>query len=103
MDQGASFYHHQGERGGRGRSNCDRSRRSRMDRGERGGGSGDGGGGIRDPEDEGGGLELGGRKRGDGRKTRPYMMEALYDYDPHVYSPNVDVEVNLTVYVFGFG
>ncbi|KAM7536998.1 hypothetical protein Aperf_G00000075654 [Anoplocephala perfoliata] len=100
MDRGAGYYHHQGERGGRGRPNRERRRRSRPGRvvaAESGGGSGDGDGGddIRDLEDPGEGPELGGRKRGESQKTRPYIMEALYDYDPHIYSPNVDVETEL--------
>lgn len=40
-------------------------------------------------------AEVGVRKRNEeGLKPRPYIMEALYDYDPHIYSPNVDVEVS---------
>ncbi|VDK35227.1 unnamed protein product [Taenia asiatica] len=43
----------------------------------------------------GGGWETTGRKRAASQKPRHGVMEALYDYDPHIYSPNVDVETEL--------
>ena len=50
----------------------------------------------------GGGADVGGRKRNEeGQKPRPYIMEALYDYDPHIYSPNVDVEVGYNLLYLG--
>ncbi|KAL5110985.1 hypothetical protein TcWFU_009862 [Taenia crassiceps] len=41
------------------------------------------------------GLETINRKRTESQKPRNCVMEALYDYDPHIYSPNVDVETEL--------
>uniref|UniRef100_A0A5K3FFY6 SH3 domain-containing protein n=1 Tax=Mesocestoides corti TaxID=53468 RepID=A0A5K3FFY6_MESCO len=35
------------------------------------------------------------RKRRGTHRPRQCVMEALYDYDPHIYSPNVDVETEL--------
>ncbi|KAL5968783.1 Peripheral-type benzodiazepine receptor-associated protein 1 [Taenia solium] len=44
-------------------------------------------------QNTGGGWETTGRKSVASQKPRHCVMEALYDYDPHIYSPNVDVEV----------
>lgn len=83
-----SYYQHHGDRVGRtNRTNREKTRRNRTGRGD-----------IDDPRTSGGTSEMNRRKRGENHKSGQCIMEALYDYDPHIYSPNVDVEVDVWLF-----
>ncbi|EUB62998.1 Peripheral-type benzodiazepine receptor-associated protein [Echinococcus granulosus] len=87
MEQNFAYYHYpqHSERAGRGRPIREKSRRTRLQRSAC----------AEEKQITGGGAETVGRKRGESQKPLHCIMEALYDYDPHIYSPNVDVETEL--------
>ncbi|VDM17278.1 unnamed protein product [Hydatigera taeniaeformis] len=81
------YYHYpqHGERAGRDRKVRGEGRRTRLQRSAC----------AEEKQVTVGGVEATSRKRGESQKPQHCVMEALYDYDPHIYSPNVDVETEL--------
>uniref|UniRef100_A0A158QIH3 PDZ domain-containing protein n=1 Tax=Rodentolepis nana TaxID=102285 RepID=A0A158QIH3_RODNA len=79
-------YHqqHRDHAGRASQTNRGKTRRNRTGRGD-----------ADHPRTPGGTSEMSRRKGGENQRSGQCIMEALYDYDPHIYSPNVDVETEL--------